>query len=737
MPEYLAPGVFVEETSFRAKSIEGVGTSVAGIVGTTRTGPLRGTPEPMTSVTEFERTYGDAADLDFGDGPVTNQTAIAARAFFDNGGKQLFVSRVLAGVNQAAADGSGASAALAARSGTGAGGATVTFRARFPGRAGNYLLELVWRDSENLARFESVTPKIGDTTLISGIAPASVLSALPNGVVATDALNLQLVAVRTDAATYTPDAARVAVTRVDTGAPVALAANTTIAAAHLPAGVRFIRGYAKQPTSGALTDGTPAELRLAGAGAPQGLTAVLGDLGGLTRLVGTIDAQGSVLTVPKALNPLLPADLTLPIAALAAARAQVGSLVVQRSFDLDVRRRLGTGTTVDVDDRDGEVVWTYANLTLDPGADDALAARLLEHPGSHAAALTSPLAALVRRADLAAPTTAQVLEALRALFDAPALTTAIDPVAGPRYLIALSGGTDGAPAVPVDYAGESDSAKGDTGLTAFESIEDIAIVLTPAAAMLDLVGHQGVVLEVQKHVNKMRYRVGIVDSRHGQTIGDVRAWRSNFSDSRLALYYPWVRIADPSGVREEITVPPSGFIAGLYARTDVQRGVHKAPANDVVFGALGFEVEVNRFQQELLNPDGINCLRSFPGRGRLVWGARTLSGDPEWKYLNVRRYFLFLERSIDKSTQWAVFEPNGEGLWANVAAAVDGFLFSEWRNGHLLGADPKSAYFVRCDRTTMTQNDIDNGRLVCLVGVAPLTPAEFVVFRIGQFTADA
>jgi phage tail sheath protein FI len=735
MPEYLAPGVFVEETSFRAKSIEGVGTSVAGIVGPTRTGPLRGTPEPVTSVTEFERTYGDAADLDFGDGPVANQTAIAARAFFDNGGKQLFVARVLGGAAQAAADGSGSSAALAARGATGAGGATVTFRARFPGRAGNYLLELVWRDSENLARFESVTPKIGDTTLISGIAPASVLSALPNGVVATDALNLQVVAVRSDAGTYTPDAARVAVTRVDTGAVVALAANTTIAAANLPAGVRFIRGYAKAPTSGALTDGTPAELRLNGA--PQGLDAVLGELGGLTRLVGTIDAAGAVLTAPKALNPGLPADLALPLAALAAARAQVASLVVQRSFDLDVRRRQGTDASVDVDDRDGEVVWTYANLTLDPAADYALAARLLEHPGSHADALTSPVAALVARADHGAPTTAQVLEALRALFDQPALTTAIDPVAGPRYLIALTGGTDGAQGGAVDYAGESDSAKGDTGLASFESIEDISIVLTPAAAMLDLVGHQGVVLEVQKHVNKMRYRVGIVDSRFGQTIGDVRAWRSNFSDSRLALYYPWVRIADPTGAQEEITVPPSGFIAGLYARTDVERGVHKAPANDVVFGALGFEVEVNRFQQELLNPDGINCLRSFPGRGRLVWGARTLSDDPEWKYLNVRRYFLFLERSIDKSTQWAVFEPNGEGLWANVAAAVDGFLFSEWRNGHLLGPDPKSAYFVRCDRTTMTQNDIDNGRLVCLVGVAPLNPAEFVVFRIGQYTADA
>ena len=152
---------------------------------------------------------------------------------------------------------------------------------------------------------------------------------------------------------------------------------------------------------------------------------------------------------------------------------------------------------------------------------------------------------------------------------------------------------------------------------------------------------------------------------------------------------------------------------------------------------MRFESEVNRFQQELLNPDGVNCLRAFSGRGLRVWGGRTLSSDPEWKYINVRRYFLFLERLIEKATQWVVFEPNGEALWANVRATVESFLFNEWRSNHLLGGDPKAAYFVRCDRSTMTQNDLDNGRLVCVVGVAPLRPAEFVVFRVGQKTADA
>jgi len=139
----------------------------------------------------------------------------------------------------------------------------------------------------------------------------------------------------------------------------------------------------------------------------------------------------------------------------------------------------------------------------------------------------------------------------------------------------------------------------------------------------------------------------------------------------------------------------------------------------------------------VLNPEGVNCFRFFEGRGMRLWGARTISSDPEWKYVNVRRYFAYLERSIDRGTQWAVFEPNGEQLWANVRRTIEDFLLNEWTNGALLGDKPEKAYFVKCDRSTMTQNDLDNGRLVCLIGVAPLRPAEFVIFRIGQWTADA
>ena len=234
----------------------------------------------------------------------------------------------------------------------------------------------------------------------------------------------------------------------------------------------------------------------------------------------------------------------------------------------------------------------------------------------------------------------------------------------------------------------------------------------------------------------MRYRVAIVDSRKAQSIGEVRQFRAGFDSKHMAFYYPWVKILDPV-TRKEIVLPPSGFIAGIYARNDIERGVWKAPANEVVSGAIGFELMLNKAQQEVLNPEGINCFRYFEGRGMRLWGARTMSSDPEWKYVNVRRYFAYLERSIDKGTQWAVFEPNGERLWANVRRTIEDFLLNEWQMGALLGEKPEKAYFVRCDRSTMTQNDLDNGRLVCLIGVAPLKPAEFVIFRIGQWTADA
>ena len=734
MPEYLAPGVFVEEVSFRSKSIEGVGTSTAGIVGPTRTGPLRGRPELMTSYADFARVYGGADDLGIGGSTVLNHTAIAARAFFDGGGTKLFVSRVIGDVNSSDAAGTGSSASIA--SATDSNG-DVTFSSRFAGDLGNTTLELKWRDSENLLKIAVTSaPAEGElvflqadglssavrTTGISARVPATRFPLAINALVRREGAHFVIVDNRCEISAADDTAMTGTDLRPDGAAEgqegILMSAGLVNSG---DSSVSFSRVRAKNPTSGALAEGTSAVLSLT---AETDLSAYTGadHWGTLTTLRGTLDAEGGEFVVDSSgLNAGVPVAVTLPLAALAASPSSAAGIMVQRNFDIDVH----------VGGADGEIIYSYANISTAPAGDHSLASVLTGTPARRSDQLSSPVSCTVT-----ATSGAEVVAALYDLFDSDALSPPAGSFASPRYLISLGGGSDGDAPAAVDYAGEVDEVAGSTGLAAFEDIEDIAIVMTPAAAA-DATNHQAIVAELQKHCLRMRYRIGIVDAREGMALSEVREFRSNFDDSRLALYYPWVTIADPTGARKTINVPPAGFIAGVYANTDVTRGVHKSPANEPVIGALGFAQDINRFQQELLNPEGINCLRSFPGRGHRVWGGRTLSSDPEWKYVNVRRYFLYLERSIEKSTQWVVFEPNGERLWANVRATVEDFLYNEWFTGRLLGPTPKHAYFVRCDRSTMTQNDLDNGRLVCEIGVAPLKPAEFVIFRIGQKTADA
>jgi phage tail sheath protein FI len=306
--------------------------------------------------------------------------------------------------------------------------------------------------------------------------------------------------------------------------------------------------------------------------------------------------------------------------------------------------------------------------------------------------------------------------------------------------VTLSDGNDGRRPTADEYMGAENATTGaKSGLIQFEDLEDISIVAAPGSTFGYENGYQtdarAITGLIISHAERMRYRIAVLDSGDGQAISQVRAMRARYDSKYAALYYPWIRVLDPLSQRE-ISVPPSGFVAGIYARNDVNRAVYKAPANEVVNLAIGFEQFLNKGQQETLNPEGINCFRFFEGRGMRLWGARTISSDPEWKYVNLRRYFAYVERSIDKGTQWAVFEPNGEQLWANVRRTIEDFLLNEWQNGALLGDKPEKAYFVKCDRSTMSQNDLDNGRLICLVGLAALKPAEFVIFRIGQWTAD-
>lgn len=273
-------------------------------------------------------------------------------------------------------------------------------------------------------------------------------------------------------------------------------------------------------------------------------------------------------------------------------------------------------------------------------------------------------------------------------------------------------------------------------LNALAPLEDISIVAAPGVTEIAAIGETVQQLLIAHAAAPKAYRIAVLDVPRGLDINGARDWRAKFDSSFAAFYYPWIKTPVAPGAAARV-LPPSGFLCGIYARTDIERGVFKAPANEVIQGAIGFETDLNDAAPEILNPLGVNCLRFFPGRGFRVWGARTASSDPEWKYVNVRRYLLYLEQSIDRGTQWVVFEPNNERLWSNVRQSIEDFLFNEWKNGALLGDKPEQAFFVKCDRTTMTQNDLDNGMVICLVGVAPLRPAEFVIFRIGQKTADA
>lgn len=264
-------------------------------------------------------------------------------------------------------------------------------------------------------------------------------------------------------------------------------------------------------------------------------------------------------------------------------------------------------------------------------------------------------------------------------------------------------------------------------LAAIEPLPDVSIVAAPG----DTTPEMGRALIA--HVERPgAHGIAVLDAPLGATMEKLREHRRQFDSSHAALYAPWV-VSMVGG--REVVLPPSGFLCGIYARNDVERGTHRAPANEVVRGALRFERNINKGEHEVLNAEDINCLRFFEGRGMRVWGARTIGSDPEWKYVNQRRYFNYLQASLERGTQWANFEAHTESLWTQIRSSITDFLYNEWRNGALVGSKPEQSFFVKCDRSTMTQDDIHNGRLVCQVGVAFIKPAEFVIFRVVQKTA--
>ncbi len=280
-----------------------------------------------------------------------------------------------------------------------------------------------------------------------------------------------------------------------------------------------------------------------------------------------------------------------------------------------------------------------------------------------------------------------------------------------------------------------------TGMGGLEALDDVTMVCVPDLMTtmpgeklnLDLV--KAVQIMMISHCEGMGDRVAILDCPPDLTPQEIKQWRmdvTGFDSSYAALYYPWVQVMD-TATNQVVAIPPSGHIAGVWSRNDNTRGVHKAPANEVVQGAVGVGFQLTKGEQDTLNPIGVNCIRSFPGRGIRVWGARTLSSNPSWRYINVRRLFNYVEKSIENGTQWIVFEPNNRKLWARVRRDVSAFLKMVWRDGALFGSTPEEAFYVRCDDELNPPESRDLGRLVIEIGMAPVKPAEFVIFRISQW----
>ncbi|MBF4692036.1 phage tail sheath family protein [Fusibacter ferrireducens] len=300
------------------------------------------------------------------------------------------------------------------------------------------------------------------------------------------------------------------------------------------------------------------------------------------------------------------------------------------------------------------------------------------------------------------------------------------------FVFGLYNGSDGdiSAVTAAEYMGTDDGPGKRTGIQSFLENDNVSIMAVPGNV------DPNVQMALIAHCENTKSRFAVLDiPRDAAKVADVLTHRDMYDSDYAAIYHPWLEVFDPLD-KKNTYLPPSGAMMGIYARTDNSRGVFKAPANETVSGVVGLSTIYGKGEQDILNPKGVNLIRIFTGQGIRVWGARTLSSNSMWKYINVRRLFIFLEESIRVNTNWVVFEPNDEALWSRVKRTIDVFLTGVWRTGALAGTTPGEAFFVDIGRTTMSKDDIDNGRLVCVIGVAPVKPAEFVIFRITQKTSE-
>jgi len=705
VPEYLAPGVYVEEVSYSAPTIEGVGTTTTGFAGPTLTGPVGGMPygglplndEPvagspgggvpqlLTSFGDFQNIYGGFGNLAMTLNPAVppakniNYMAMAVQAFFTNGGAELYVSRVYS--NNAGGTGGTIDPGIAT-SGTSS-PSNVVVAGRFPGAFLNGQTVTVALTATKVLNFNN----------LASLPPGSLLGTPVQGLGLTassgSSSSSESSGESSSSSSASSSSASAGPILYANGTGSTFASNAsppvTLTAANFPP-----------------TQKTPQNLYL------------------LTLQVTAPAANGQLMVFPNlGLDPNNP--------------NYIGSVLgVNPPRPIDALQNqiwFNIGSSLTAVTLFSEL---FPNTWIDPSA---LAA--IWKPNT---AYTAGQFIVDPRGNAQAVTTGGVSGKSPAWNQNVGQNTTDGSVTWenlgqwhPVTTLTLANGDDGAEPMAADYV---------TPLQYLEALEDIAIVGTPGSSIYTdntdiMIG------SLIPHVEAQRaYRVAILEAGPGLLDSDYQDVRAQIDSSYAALYAPWIWTPNPTAVAgtaspAQILVPPTGFMAGIYARSDTENSVAKAPANEPILAAVDLERHITFAEQTILNPLGINCLRFFPNRGYRVWGARTVSSDTSLMYINVRRYLIYLEHSIDDGTQWAVFENNGPQLWAEVSDSIDSFLNSEFAQGNLLGNSPSDAYFIRCDRTTMTQNDLDNGRMICLIGVALLKPAEFVIFRIGQMTASA
>jgi uncharacterized protein len=826
MPEYLAPGVYVEEVDTGSKPIEGVSTSTSGMVGVTEWGPEK-IVTLVTGWADFQRQFGGYLDKNFYNGAWYLPHAV--EGFFTNGGKRLYIVRVLP-------------------------------KAATP--AITYLVDRPTSDASLKATLKNKLSKSNEITLDAGADQvltdsvfklddgqfAEYVRAAENGDAATQVVKLESSPYRDhdQGATFESRDSLLKIQAIDRGAwgntlqitpdddeslletsvAADAAANQAKVILNITQGIEpgsIIEFFIEKVVSEYVVILTAAlgktikrgtRIRLKTGAAPNGKftdweTVLTQDAKVTTDNFVSLESAeklktGSVvellfddgstedrivdsikITLDKAIGEALTAADTVVSARGARVDAKLTADLTgtETTINLDQGAGIRPGATlifrifqekvVSVDkkvltvdgtlDKDVKAGWlvrtrefklrvdsvqfnpvtkqsrvvlseTHRHLTLDP-RHSRYVVRVIGSiiPGNNiplrADGRTEGESQLIRVEDMF--TEDKRISDIRV---GPELILGSPPI--PLH---LTGGDDAITTLSdIDYIGNDDiNPLLRSGLQSLKNVTEISIVAIPGRTA------QRVQEAVINHCELLRYRFAVIDSRENDKIAQVQEHRQNYDTKYAAFYYPWLEISDPfpdnPRTQGNVSIPPSGHMMGIYARSDIERGVFKAPANEVIRGIADLEVKLMKEHQDILNPRNINVLRNFreDNRGLRVWGARTLSSDPDWKYVNVRRLFIFIEKSIDQGTQWVVFEPNDEQLWARVKRVISAFLTQVWRDGALMGLKPEQAFFVKCDRTTMTQNDIDNGRLIVLIGIAPVKPAEFVIFRIGQWTGGA